>query len=809
MGGTLTVSERILYHLNNYIRYEDKFEVPFDVTQDGISQAISISRAHAAIELKKLRHSDLIEERLSHIKKGKSRRKAYSLTPAGKVMASTVTQYAKDNAIDPMVDPGKVVPVTNAGNRSRSSRRSSPLPSVRVFLGREKELVELRKAIDSPSAKVVSVRGIAGIGKTTLVSKLASDLTDQRVFWYTAKPWDVPRSVTDALSRFFLDNGCRKVHSCLSSGGTELGDLSVLLREELQENGYVFVFDDADCADGLQEFLRMFRHSSGSAKMVVTAENVPRFYDSSDVVARLEVVEVELGGLDRRSSLRLLESRGIRGESAERIFSITKGHPLSLEMVTASGLSEARTQVASFLEEKFYSGLSDDEKALLQFASVFNKPFPLEAIPKELRSSRKGSMLREAARGRFEVHSSLRDFVYESMSPEERAMWHSAAADFHLRDGDLQERLYHLVMARRHLEAEMLMARSPDDLLGQGNVQRLWDSISSFEPSKERYKVPATMLKARAAIAVGEYDDAWSLLSRVVDDGDGPRLSEALVEMGLIKSRRGDSEEALRLFSDALARSELVPVARARALIGMAVVEGRIGRRRRAQELLERSARESMAAMDQKGMLMAHMELGNLFMSEGRYQDAVDHFSKCAAGFGPVALTNVYMNMGLACSHMGRAGEARLHLENAVRLAGETGQPRSRAYALTSLAEIMMGVGEPEQAKEHCFRALEVFTELGDMLGTSAAYATLGMAERMSGDLKASEECYSESLKALEGVDAPLSLGMRKMEFGAMLREKGDNESAERMLAESKRLFVGLGAKDMAARADAELSALR
>jgi len=85
MGGTLTVSERILYHLSNYVKYEDKFEVPFDVTQDGISQAISISRAHAAIELKKLKSAGTIEERLSHVKKGKSRRKAYSLTVAGKV----------------------------------------------------------------------------------------------------------------------------------------------------------------------------------------------------------------------------------------------------------------------------------------------------------------------------------------------------------------------------------------------------------------------------------------------------------------------------------------------------------------------------------------------------------------------------------------------------------------------------------------------------------------------------------------------------------------------------------------------------
>ena len=82
------MSERILYHLQAYVKYEDKFEVPFDMTQDGVSQACGISRAHAAIEIKKMRASGLIEERLSHVKRGKMRRKIYILTTEGKIKAT-------------------------------------------------------------------------------------------------------------------------------------------------------------------------------------------------------------------------------------------------------------------------------------------------------------------------------------------------------------------------------------------------------------------------------------------------------------------------------------------------------------------------------------------------------------------------------------------------------------------------------------------------------------------------------------------------------------------------------------------------
>src|SRR5512137_2922881 len=136
MAGELTVSERILFHLNNYLKFEDKYEVPFDITQDGISQSCSISRAHAAIELKKLKASGAIEEKLSHVRKGKSRRKVYFLTFSGKTKAAKVCQYVRESDVNSMVDASKIAPELSL-SRVRSMRRSSALPTVTEFYGRE------------------------------------------------------------------------------------------------------------------------------------------------------------------------------------------------------------------------------------------------------------------------------------------------------------------------------------------------------------------------------------------------------------------------------------------------------------------------------------------------------------------------------------------------------------------------------------------------------------------------------------------------------------------------------------------------
>ena len=59
----VTVGERILVHLSGFLRHVDAYECPVDMTQDGIAAALSISRAHVALELKRLRSTGRSEER--------------------------------------------------------------------------------------------------------------------------------------------------------------------------------------------------------------------------------------------------------------------------------------------------------------------------------------------------------------------------------------------------------------------------------------------------------------------------------------------------------------------------------------------------------------------------------------------------------------------------------------------------------------------------------------------------------------------------------------------------------------------------
>jgi hypothetical protein len=93
-------------HLGQYSKLQDSYDVPLDVSQDGIAGGLRISRAHAAIELKKLKETGMVVERLAHIKRGKTKRKVYFLGQEGEGQAAKIREYARTEGIDvaPLLD---------------------------------------------------------------------------------------------------------------------------------------------------------------------------------------------------------------------------------------------------------------------------------------------------------------------------------------------------------------------------------------------------------------------------------------------------------------------------------------------------------------------------------------------------------------------------------------------------------------------------------------------------------------------------------------------------------------------------------
>ncbi|MDR1404335.1 MAG: hypothetical protein LBJ20_02035 [Candidatus Methanoplasma sp.] len=96
-----TIRERALLHLSRFpaMNPNEMFNVPFDLTQDGIASVLGISRAHASLELKKLKETNKVDDWLAHIKGAGAKRKAYYLLPDGVSEAEMLRQRFESTGI--------------------------------------------------------------------------------------------------------------------------------------------------------------------------------------------------------------------------------------------------------------------------------------------------------------------------------------------------------------------------------------------------------------------------------------------------------------------------------------------------------------------------------------------------------------------------------------------------------------------------------------------------------------------------------------------------------------------------------------
>ena len=108
---SLSVKQKALIFLNRFKTLDSSniYNTPWEITQDGVANALCISRAHASIILNQLKDEGNVEEKITHVKNGKVKRKSYFLTPAGMEQASKVMEIVTKENIDvtSILDAGK------------------------------------------------------------------------------------------------------------------------------------------------------------------------------------------------------------------------------------------------------------------------------------------------------------------------------------------------------------------------------------------------------------------------------------------------------------------------------------------------------------------------------------------------------------------------------------------------------------------------------------------------------------------------------------------------------------------------------
>jgi tetratricopeptide (TPR) repeat protein len=190
--------------------------------------------------------------------------------------------------------------------------------------------------------------------------------------------------------------------------------------------------------------------------------------------------------------------------------------------------------------------------------------------------------------------------------------------------------------------------------------------------------------------------------------------------------------------------------------------------------------------------LSLHHAAGKLYFSQGRYVDAVDHYTearKLASGFGEKDVARALHARGEAWLSLGHFDAARSDFEEANARAGGTGDASTLRY----LGTVHREMGHINTALELYQRALSVVNASGDV-AQPLLLADIGEAHARRGELKEAEMALLEAVRMQEAsVEASNSdLAVISTSLGFLYHVQGNVHGAVSMYRQSLELQSGL-----------------
>ncbi len=94
------IKGRILLHLLSYIAWDTEYSAPYEITIEGIAEAVSAGKNSVSRELRELTRMGFVSARKCHIKGYRARKNAFTLTERGIEEARALLRRAMSVEVD-------------------------------------------------------------------------------------------------------------------------------------------------------------------------------------------------------------------------------------------------------------------------------------------------------------------------------------------------------------------------------------------------------------------------------------------------------------------------------------------------------------------------------------------------------------------------------------------------------------------------------------------------------------------------------------------------------------------------------------
>jgi len=832
----LQICDRILLFLDYYVGIHDQAELPLSLTQSGIARALEIRRSQVSQVIGGLVENEFISGELRHVQGGKRRRICYFLTSRGMDRAREIetgiggeqiellnaaggTRTVRIQEIPVILADGSTLldivtharkstfDVAEYRKKMMQKRRpvTSKLPRLRRFFGRRKELKMVKDFLQSKDQRILAIRGIAGIGKSTLAVKVMEELKGEtNLFYYQLKDWTTLRSLLLSLSKVLSELERNDLKFYLDSNKEiDMDEVGLVLEECLRGLDGIVVLDDCQSAKGeVLDFLESskgFLGASNGFQMIVLGRQIPPFYDTRDVSIRKIVVEMELGGLTDKECREFLSSRNFPRDQFDEMIKRTEGHPLFLELVDSS------TQVVAggvkrFLRQEIASKLSEKEGAILSIASVFREPVSASALFAEekldhgvIDSLTSQSLFSEDARGRFVIHDAVREYFYEQLPEPTRIDYHRHAAEYYSNFSDsasILEAQYHFVKGGLFDRAAELMSLHGGNLLREGYSRNMLETLEDMgDPSTWRpFAAEVFLLRGKTLNMIGRWKDAIEDFRESENvstaDGDVDLALEAASEIGEIMRKQELGAEALDVLQNAKDRiTERTDASvTARVYKNLAMIHAAQTDFDDAYDylgLMDDLTSEHPDGAERADYLTTRGSVLSLqHLDEEAYEARKAAVEICEENHDVLRLANAYNGLGISLYRLGKNDLALDYFDRAIKFAQRIGDVRTQGPLLFNVASIYIEKPDLSKAESCLDSAREIFDRLEEKRNEAFVELSLAFVSFKRGDMDEAAERLQKHLGKVEEHGTPVDLIESNRTAGELYKEMGMTDLA-------------------------------
>jgi len=708
------------------------------------------------------------------------------------------------------------------------------LPVVRGFVGRKKEIRDIRQAINSPQIPAVYIYGLGGVGKTALAAKIIEKVQlDKSVEAFCVIRCDKIEptfaNIIEKLANFISyqgKEGHARAGQLLKESSIPIDERVSLLNNAIKDYRYLFIFDNFESLfvkqapvgelrdeDLTKFFSSLFDYNWHSTFLFTCRYQWKLFSETKDQsnflkcgLPKENLLTIHLPGLTAHQTIQHMNNLGgplskLEYKKQLQLLPLVEGHPKYTELLDSYLKEHSVSQVlddkdlrgkviedvGKYFMDGLWQDLNEDEQEALGILAVFRRPLRAEDIQrlvpkKEALNKPMGySLVQLEGEGRgFVVLPVVSEYVLDKIGKEECKRLHKKAVEFYIHQYD------------------ELLKRAPEDMKAEPLkvLCAVMKMLAQRGMREQAEMMTSSLLEIHHHLfEAEEYEQAGNIVTSI----------QPFLDM---QGRQELSKELLRKSIDSLKSANKYV-----AMTNLATLLNNEGRWQEALKIHEKCFEFFRSIDDKFNMAVSISQQAQIYRQHGEYEKALELEQEALAldkeRDYKEGIVIDYYRIAQLLECMKKYDAALKQAEEGLKLAQESGNRELESDFLHQLGLTLNGLNRPKEAFEHFSQSLAIKEQIGDKEGQAGSLYEIGGILRFAGQFRKALDCYQQALNVARELGYPDKVALSLDAIGLIFADQGHYQEALIRCQEALQLFHEYGSPQDIARTEQNIARVK